>query len=43
MDDILTLGKQLGIDLTDIYLTIDNVTYLYDEEKYGITFIIKYK
>lgn len=35
MDDILTLGKQLGIDVTDIYLTIDNVTYVYDEEKYG--------
>jgi hypothetical protein len=42
MDDILTLGKQLGIDLTDIYLTIDNVTYLYDEEKYGIWSISKH-
>lgn len=35
MDDILTLGKQLGIDVTDIYLTTDNITYIYDEEKYG--------
>ena len=35
MDDILTLGQQLGIDVTDIYLITNDVTYIYGEEKYG--------
>jgi hypothetical protein len=31
MDDIITLGQQLGIDITDIYLISNDVTYIYGE------------